>query len=470
MAGELSLSRQRLDTGRSPTAVAPKPRAPALAQRSAIGVATFMLLVIFCLYDLNTVGYQIFGVLQLFSYVILALCAILLLVYRFTVYRDVGPVGRVYFLFLAAYIAIGFPIGLAHDAAGLDARAHEVRLVLASGLIVAAAAVGSRSILLAYGLRNTMRLLFAMAVLLPALIWISWHFPEFYRVEVGKARDFSRATGTFANPNEAAAAVCIVSALFFAHMLVEKSKLFSTAALAVAAVAVYLTASRAGIIIFLGLALAQAVVTPGLKRIMPLLVGGAIAASVVFAAYKFVASGNATDRSLVSRMETLLLVMKGDVSDETTGGRFQLAMGGIKAWMNSPLLGNGLGTQRRIDAVTLGPHNNYIRIGGEAGVIPLVLFCVLLATWLRYSWNCHVPAVRTFSAGVALVTAAVCLVSHDVISSREMAVVFGICFGLMSGCLEQRTAVEASRRRLAAVRAAQSLRMRTALGPRPGLS
>jgi O-antigen ligase len=399
----------------------------------------------------------LFGVLQLFSYVILALCVVLLFVYRFTVYRDLGVPGHVFFAFLLAYIAIGAPIGLHADPEGFYGRAYEVRLQLAGGLIVAAAAVAARGVLLAYGTRTTLRTLLLLSALIPLAVGLSWFYPEFYRVEVGRIRDLSRAAGTFGNPNDAAGASCLVAAIAFSFMVVERSKLLSIGVILAAATAVYLTGSRGGFLILLLLAIAQVFITPGFKRIVSFLVVGALVGGLVFAAYQLATTNTTAEQSRISRTQNLLRVIQGEVTDETTGGRFHLAMGGVKAWMESPVLGNGLGTQRRIDAVTLGPHNEYIRIGGEAGVIPLALFLVALASLAWNGWKCHVPAVRTFSVGVALVVASLCFTSHNVLSSRENPLLLGIAFGLLAGCRELKAAAEGTRRKAATMAARRTL-------------
>jgi O-antigen ligase len=394
---------------------------------------------LFCLFDLNSVAYHLTGVMQLFSSVILLLCAVLLINYRFTVYRDLGTSGRLFALFMFFLLAIGAPIGLSADAAGLIGRWQEVRLLLAAALIVFAAAVGARGVLLAYGPRTTLRLLFVMSLAIPLAVWLSTYFPDFYRFEPGQSRDLSRATGTFSNPNEAAAAVCLTAVVMFSFMVTERStvsSLLATGGLTLAALAIYLTGSRGGFVVFLALSLLQIVVSPGLKRLVVFFVAGSIVAVLLYAVYHVATVGDATQRSTIERMDTLWRVVRGEVTDETTGGRLQLAMNGIEAWMQSPLLGNGLGTQRRVGAANVGPHNTYIRVGGEAGVIPLAILLAFLLSLFWYSWTCKVPAVRTFGVSFAIVTTMVCMTGHNVITSREHNVMLGVCCGLLAGCLQ----------------------------------
>jgi O-antigen ligase len=310
------------------------------------------------------------------------------------------------------------------------------------------AAMAARHILLAYGLKFTIRLICIVSVAIPLGIWVFSYFPEFYRLNVGQSRDYNRATGTFGNPNEAGVAACMVAAAFYSFMIIERSKIMSIAGLALCAFAVLLTASRAAFMIFAFLTIAQIVISPGFKKVILSLVGGAAIAGILFAVYNVATSHDGTDAGFARRMDALLRVARGEITDETTGGRFELAKNGIREWSNSILLGNGLGTQSRVGAANIGPHNTYIRIGGEAGVIPLAVFLALVASLFWQGWNCHVPAVRTLVMGYAIVFAVTCLASHGVLTSREQNVVLGTCFGLLAACLELRTAAAASRRTL----------------------
>ncbi len=447
MSGELPLSRNYVGVGRPPSAAVRRPPVPALARRTMIGLSSFVLLILFCLLDLNTVAYQLFGITQFFSFLILAICVTLLLTYRFTIYRDLGPSGRVYLLFIAAFLAIGTPIGITTAAGGLSGRWHEIRLLLPSLLIVASAAVAARGVLLAYGLRFTLRLLCLIALVIPLSIWFLTYFPELYRVEVGQARDYDRASGTFANPNEAGTAACIVAAIFYSFMMIERSKIVSITGVALAAFALILTASRGAFVIFALLTFAQIVISPGFKKMILVLVGGAAIAGILYVVYNVATVDTDSSRSMVKRMESLWRVAGGEVTDETTGGRLQLAMNGINAWSANWLLGNGLGSQSRVGAANIGPHNTYIAIGGEAGVIPLSLFFATIVSLLWRGWTCHVPAVRTLAMGFAVVMVMACFTSHGVLTSRELSVMLGISFGLLAGCLEMKAAAVAARRR-----------------------
>lgn len=477
MQGELPLSRNYAGVGRTPVAAGagqlprqqPLQRMP-FARRSWLGVVLFAMLVAFCLFDMNTVAYNLLGVTQFFSNVILLLCVGLLLLYRLTVVRDLGPSGRIFVGFVAAFMMIGVPVGLGGDAASLVSRWAEIRLLLATTLIVCAAAVAARHILIAFGPRFTLRLLFALSLTIPVAVWVSSNYPDFYRVEVGQARDEARATGTFANPNEAAAAVCMVAAVIFGCMTFEKSKVFSVAGIAVCAYAIVLTGSRGGFVVFALLALSQIVISPGYRRVVLFLIGGSVVVLMLYAIYNIAMVSDTADRTTIRRFDALYRVAQGEVTDETTGGRFELAMNGLRAWAESPLLGNGLGSQRRVGAANIGPHNSYIRIGGEGGVLPLLLFLTMIASLYWFGWKCREPAVRTMVLGFAIVLTLICMTSHNVLASREQNVMLGIVFGLVAGCLEIQTFKSASPNRPVRRSIPQPVR-RSATGtpPRPGL-
>jgi hypothetical protein len=433
MPGEMPLSRSY--AGAPVASASPKfrPMQQPLAKRSWLGVVAFALLLALCLFDMNTVALNLFGAMQVFSNVILVLCVVILLNYRLTVFRDLGPSGKIFLGFVAAHLAIGTLIGLDADQQSLVARWQEVRLILAMTLLVAASAVAARNILLAYGVRFILRMLFLFSLLIPVAVWLSSYYPELYRVEVGRIFDYSRASGTFGNPNEAASATCLVAALVFSFIVIERSKILGIAGLGVCAYAILLTASRGGFVVFAVLAISQIVISPGFSRFLLFAIGGLLIAGILYGVYNISMVSSTADKGLIQRMEDLSRVARGEITDETTGGRFLLAMNGLNAWASSPILGNGLGSQRRVGAANIGPHNQYISIGGEAGVIPLALFVAMLASLFWYGWHCQIPAIRTFSLGCAIVVTLVCLTSHSVLGSREINIMLGICFGLLSG-------------------------------------
>ncbi|RIK81125.1 MAG: hypothetical protein DCC68_09270 [Planctomycetota bacterium] len=448
-SGDLPIPRNLSAVGRPLAPVLRRPAAAALARKSILGLASFALLIVLCLFDMNTVAYNLWGVNQAFSIVILVLCIVVLLLYRLTVYRDLGTAGRLYVLFFVALVAIGTPIGLSADPEGILGRSFLIRLLLASLLIVMAAAVAARSVFLAYGVRFTLGGLFLLGLVIPLGIWISSYYPEFYRVRIGESRDLSRATGTYNNPNEAGAAVCMFAAMVFAYMMSGRSKLLSTVlvvgALMISALAILLTASRGAFVVFALVSLAQVVISPGSKKLVLSLAAVAVVAGMAYAVFSYWVVREATDRSQVERFESLGRVIRGEVTDETTGGRFELAMNGIREWQKSPLLGNGLGTQRRVGAANIGPHNTYILIAGEAGIVPLALYLLMIAAIVWQGWKCPVPAIRTFAMTFGFVLALGSLTAHGVLQSREYALMMGLCFGFLSAAHELKAA-ERSRR------------------------
>lgn len=449
MPADVPLPRNYVASARPPLPAMRRPQTPALARKSILALVSFAMLVALCLFDMNTVAYNLWGYNQTFSIVILVLCIFLLLFYRLTIYRDLGPAGRLYFLFIVAFVALGTPIGLNADPEGIIGRWYLIRLLLASVLIVLAAAVAARNVLLAYGLRFTMTGLFILGLVIPLAIWLSSYYPEFYRVKVGEGRDLSRATGTFNNPNEAGSAVCMFAAIIFSYLMAGKSKTvsltFALAALMVSALAILLTASRGAYVIFALVVLTQALISPGFAKLVLALAGGAVVMVMAYAVFNMWTVDSSTGRSQFERFESLGRVIRGEVTDETTGGRFELAMNGIREWQKSPLLGNGLGTQRRVGAANIGPHNTYILIGGEAGIVPLATFCAMIAAILWCGWTCPIPAIRTLAVTYGIVLAMNCLTAHGVLMSREHALMMGLCFGLLAGASELKAA-EASRR------------------------
>jgi hypothetical protein len=152
-------------------------------------------------------------------------------------------------------------------------------------------------------------------------------------------------------------------------------------------------------------------------------------------------SGANLAHSEFKRVESIAKLLQGDISDEaTTGGRAHLAMEGIKEWLRSPIIGNGLGTQREIPSIGIGPHNLNVYILGQAGVIPFAIFWWMLFRMGLDGWQCKTPAVRALVLGFVLIFVSRMMMSHGLLSQRIYNFMFGVCFGLLAACAELKAA------------------------------
>jgi len=146
------------------------------------------------------------------------------------------------------------------------------------------------------------------------------------------------------------------------------------------------------------------------------------------------------------RLTMLTRIFQGDFSSEVTGGRGQIALYALGHWLESPIIGHGLGAQRQIGDHP-GPHNTFIRVLGEGGVLPALLFVLFFVVYLRASLRCKVVPVRTIALGYLLLFFLSCLSGHNELVHRYQNVMIGTCFGLLAGAAQlEQVAAQRQRR------------------------
>ena len=124
-----------------------------------------------------------------------------------------------------------------------------------------------------------------------------------------------------------------------------------------------------------------------------------------------------------------------DAATGGTGGHLDLAKAGLSLFVHHPIAGAGLGSFVGLVSTYQYPHNVFLEVGGELGLIGLVLIFVPLAfAWLRLVWQGMRTADPAIATLLALVVAyfVVANFSADIPSNRALWI-FGIValkFGL----------------------------------------
>ena len=124
-----------------------------------------------------------------------------------------------------------------------------------------------------------------------------------------------------------------------------------------------------------------------------------------------------------------------DAATGGTGGHIDLAKAGLSLFLHHPIAGAGLGSFVGLVSGYQYPHNVFLEVGGELGLIGLLLIFVPLAfAWLRLVWQGMRTADPAIATLLALVVAyfVVANFSADIPSNRALWI-FGIValkFGL----------------------------------------
>jgi len=109
--------------------------------------------------------------------------------------------------------------------------------------------------------------------------------------------------------------------------------------------------------------------------------------------------------------------------------------GGIDYWTYSPLFGHGLGSLHRMPDRYfggLGCHNTHVMLLGEVGILGFIPYLVFLFVFARASWTAKTTTVRNFCVSFFLVFIAVGWVAHGMLEDRNLNILLGVCFGLLS--------------------------------------
>jgi O-antigen ligase len=411
--------------------------------RRVSGMLALVLLLIICMLSLNALGMMALGSEQLFSYGILALCLFILLVYQFNVPSAIGKVGKAFYLYMAVFLLIAVPNNVGNDPMEIYNRLLEIRMNLSSALVVAACAVGTYGIARAYSPKSALRLLGLVALLVPAAVYVGALFPGIYRFREAGA-ETGRFTGFFGNANSAGSALCAAAAIGFACLVAEKRRSLVIAGLVVTALAVMLTFSRGAFLTAFLLAGLQIFISPVLRHKSILLAGVGIVMLMALLVFQAARGGaEKLEKGQQVRASTMAALLKGDLSAQNTGGRFYLAMNGLKHWLESPIIGHGVGGQRRVGEFELGAHNTFIRILGEGGIISGAFMFGFLWVFYREARRCPIPPLRTLALGYLFVFFMACMTSHGVMIHRHHNAMLGITFGMLAAAREIDAALRA---------------------------
>jgi O-antigen ligase len=362
-----------------PVTVAVNATAPSRPVPLSIGIADVAMWVMAaaCLLNLNGFVTMMFGVGQTFSLVILA-CALILIAMGWKhLFRD-----RTVIVFVAALMLYIICSVLASGFRGVFIDPEMVQFYLVSVIVISGAfcytamQTDLRRLELTYDIGKWLLVLACVATLFSGLL------TRLYQVEVASAN--YRASGLFANPNEAA----IIAALGVAAWVAKPSRVLwiQLAALGVCAAACAMTLSRTGILALFAIMAVYAwnkrSVGMGVAAIIgvlmfPLLAGLALQIPAV-----------ESNLAVYRRLSEVAGFFSGQIDGDTTAGRTELWAVALDNLPNSLPFGGGLSTyhfmewMRSPQGIWQGAHNTFIMILGESGVIPFAVF--LFAIWLVF--------------------------------------------------------------------------------------
>ena len=331
---------------------------------------------------------------------------------------------------LATYLWIGGTVAVLTDSASLLDNIVVMRVVLAAAVVIAAA-LGAAAALQRIGAdRLLVGILCIQVATCVAMLMTPFLVDHVYslsgRLWFLEEEAQYRLLGTFVNPNDAGIAACqgVVTAL--ALLGSRKHVKLAILALVIAFVATVLSFSRAAI-------LALAVVCLFFLRFVVLARGPKlllVSALVVAGVVKIAFFPLTHDLQL----ERLTSFFDG-TSDIRTAWLWPLTLSQIA---ESPLFGHGITldhaiamTKRCTAATVCSPHNSYLMLWREAGMVPLTLFLFFVFAMLYGGLKTSHSTARGVVVGWALVFALYSLTSDNVLYSTAHAFIVGLSCALM---------------------------------------
>ena len=335
---------------------------------------------------------------------------------------------------LAAYLWIGGAV-VALTGGSLQGNIVVLRVVLAAALIVAAALGAAAALQRMDADRLLLLILYIQGAACVAMLLTPFLVDHVYslssRLWHVEAHATYRLLGTFVNPNEAGIATC--QAVVTALALAGSGKHMKVASLVflIAFVAAVLTFSRTAILalsavcLFFLCSVGVARVSKFALTVAAGLVGVATAAFLTFFSL--------TDPRQLERLTSLI----DGSSDIRTAWLWPKTLSQIAA---SPLFGHGITldhaiavTNRCTAATVCAPHNAYLMLWREAGIVPSTLLLLFVFAMFYGGVKIRHSSARGVVVGWAIVFGVHSLTSDGVFYSTSHAFIIGLSCALMCG-------------------------------------
>lgn len=400
-----------------------------------IGILLLWLVVTTAVWDANSVGRTLIGTNRIFTTWLFIFCVILLFIFRFAILKAWGVAGNLYILTMFIYLLVGTRFGTSLLSPSNFFQWGGVRTVFAALLLIAVCALGAQHLMLAWPLTRTMRILFIISLLGVSSVFLGMYWEGLYAFRGGIGGIYRQA-GFYINPNRTGVICCGAAAIGFATLVQERRKLWVAIGIGLCVFALILTFSRGSMLVFIVLIFGQLVFNRIIRQ-KSVVIGIAIAIGIsIWMAIRV--SDQSSDFGEVqrSRVTDIASILQGNVSNETTGGRLRVLKIGLEQCLRRPVIGNGLLFMNIMPGTTLGPHNTYIAMWGDAGFVPVIMLGIFFVYVTFKAWRCSIPAVRLLVLGYILTFAASGMISHGELKQRHHNAMFGICFGLLAGASE----------------------------------
>lgn len=250
-----------------------------------------------------------------------------------------------------------------------------------------------------------------------------------------------RLYGVYMQPNEAAFFATMTIWLAITLILCERHRILASTAMAIAALAILLTASRSAVLIALIFLILFLAYSTALRiKITTIVIAlSAVVALVGGLAWLISRSAPILAMALVlpEKLASLFALLSGDASVVTADTRWDLLMQALNQIEAAPLVGNGLHHHLE-DASYCGDdnalcraHNFYLTLWVEAGFVPVVLYLGYVLSMLGTSLGFPRRAATVTALGWTVARAVQDLFGDNGYQILWLGCFSGLAFGLL---------------------------------------
>jgi hypothetical protein len=250
-----------------------------------------------------------------------------------------------------------------------------------------------------------------------------------------------RSGGLLDNPNASSARILILGALIFYGSQIS---VLSAGTLVLGGLSIFITQSRGSLFVLLVVLITASIYRRSFRLRLPIRGSKITMALVIIVATILFAWGGRIVAGFESwqnkAMQERLMIFTNSSVAIKEDVRLQLVQTYLKSAIQSPLFGYGVGYSQGNDD-RKPPHNLYIRLWVDYGLIGLMLFNIMLIVALRL--NYHVRCFPAFIFWCSIVGLAV--FSHTLIENRGLLLGIGIAVVLTRWHILENNALQAQR-------------------------
>lgn len=349
-------------------------------------------LIVFGALNLNGAFLLVTGIDSFFSPMALVLSAVLIVFYFR--YNNITVLYSLFFWFMVSYLGFASWQSIVFNIFEIKSlTSYSATLLMVSGLYFFYTYASETQFRSAAYLTKTCLLLACVFTL------GSDHLSNYFNYVVGE----ERASGLFANPNEAA--VVALYALVLTAAFPARRPTVSVLQVGLAVAALILTFSKNGMLLMMVLAALYLIHRRSLGLTLAAL--GAVAFMYLLGWYviEFDVFGFSDERR--ERIVDVMSLMSGEFNERTTTGRTNLWQFGLAKIGQTFPWGSGLGQFHFLEGGVrnsveqwLGVHNTYLMVLGEAGLFPFIL---LIAFLVRLAGGAFASTNRTLLVGCTVI-------------------------------------------------------------------